>query len=63
MYKRQRVAKLRVRASDALVQMRETQLLRQIRATETCVFELIAREGSEWTDDSDLGEKSLNELV
>ena len=39
---RVRVAKLRVRASDALVQMRETQLLRQIRATETCVYELIA---------------------
>ena len=60
---RVRVAKLHVRASDALVQMRETQLLRQIRATEACVFELIAREGSEETDDSDLGEESLSELV
>ena len=59
---RVRVAKLRVRASDALVQMRETQLLRQIRATEACVFELIAREGSEETDDSDLEEDSLSEL-
>ena len=31
------------------------QLLRHIRATEAIVFELIAREGSEETDDSDLG--------
>ena len=60
---RVRVAKLRVRASDALVQMRETQLLRQIRATETCVFELIAREGAEGTVDSDLEEESLSKLV
>ena len=59
---RVRVAKLRVRASEALVQMRETQLLRQIRATEASVIELIAREGSEETDDSDLGEDSLSEL-
>ena len=43
--------------------MRETQILRQIRATEACVFELIAREGSEVSDDSDLGEESLNKLV
>ena len=60
---RVRVAKLRVRASEALVEMREMQLLRQIRATEASVFELIAREGSEETDDSDLGEDSLSELV
>ena len=58
-----RVAKLRVRASDALVQMRETQLLRQIRATETCVYELIAREAAEGTIDSDLEEESLSKLV
>ena len=60
---RVRVAKLRVRASEALVQLRETQLLRHIRATEAIVFELIARERSEETDDSDLGEESSSELV
>ena len=60
---RVRVAKLRVRALEALVQLRETQLLRHIRATEAIVFELIARERSEETDDSDLGEDSSSELV
>ena len=61
---RVRVAKLRVRASGALVQMRETQLLRQIRATETCIYELIAREAAEGTIDSDLEEEeSLSKVV
>ena len=60
---RVRVAKLRVRASEALVQLRETQLLRHIRATEAIVFDLIARERSEETDDSELGEVSSSELV
>ena len=39
------------------------QLLRHIRATEAIGFELIARERSEETDDSDLGEDSPSELV
>ena len=60
---RVRVAKLRVRASDALVQLRETQLLRHIRATEAIAFELIARERLEESDDSELEEESSNELV
>ena len=60
---RVRVAKLRVRASEALVQLRETQLLRHIRATEAIVFDLIARERLEETDDSELGEVSSSELV
>ena len=60
---RVRVAKLRVRASEALVQLRETQLLRHIRATETVVFELIARERSEETDDTDVEEERSNEIA
>ena len=61
---RVRVAKLRVRAANALVQMRETQILRQIRATETCIYELIAREAAEETIDSDLEEEeSLIKVV
>ena len=61
---RVRVAKLRVRAANALAQMRETQLIRQIKATETCIHELIAREAAEGTFDSDLEEtESLSKVV
>ena len=61
---RVRVAKLRVRAANALAQMREAQLLRQIRATETCIHELIVREAAEGTMDSDLEEEeSLSKVV
>ena len=57
------MARLRVRAANALAQMRETQLLRQIKATETSINELIAREAAEGIFDLDLEEtESLNEI-
>ena len=60
---RVRVARLRVRAANALAQMRETQLIRQIKATETSINELIAREAAEGIFDLDLEEtESLNEI-
>ena len=43
--------------------MRETQLIRQIKATEACINELIAREAAEGVFDLDLEEtESLNEI-